>query len=64
MRIWELLTVMPRIEEANTNYIAQFLASPLPPSGVILSPQPLVVATYGSEGSNSITGPLHEENAE
>ena len=31
MSLWELVTVMPRIEEANTNYIAQLLAPPPPP---------------------------------
>jgi len=65
LRIWELVTVMPRIEEANTNYIAQLLAPPSPPPpGVILSPRPLAVVTYSSEGSNSITGPLRNDNQE
>ena len=64
-RIWELVTVIPRIKEANTNYLAQLLVPPPPPvAGVILSPQQLAVATYSSEGSNSVTGPLREENAE
>uniref|UniRef100_A0A7C9CV65 Uncharacterized protein n=1 Tax=Opuntia streptacantha TaxID=393608 RepID=A0A7C9CV65_OPUST len=65
LRIWELVTVMPRIEEANTNYIVQLLVPPPPPPpGVILSPRPLAVATYSSEGSNSVTGPLGNENQE
>jgi len=63
--VWELVIAIPRIEEANTNYLAQLLVPPPPPvAGVILSPQQLAVATYSSEGSNSVTGPLREENAE
>ena len=57
--------MMPRIEEANTNDIAQLLAPPpSPPPGFILSPWPLAIATYSSEGSNSVTSPLHNENKE
>jgi len=57
LRIWELVTVMPRIEEANTNYSHH-------PPGVILSSRPLAVTTYSSEGSNSVTGPLRSKNQE
>ena len=66
LQIWELVTLMPRIEEVNTNYIAQLFAPPPPPPppGVILSSRPLAVATYSSEGSNSVTAPLRNENQE
>jgi len=63
MRIWELVTTTPRIEEANTNYIAVLLA-PLPPPSVVLASQPLAMATYSSEGSNSVNGPLRNEDEE
>jgi len=57
---------MPRIEEDNTDYIAILLApSPPPPPGAVLAPRPLaMVATISFEGSNSVTGPLREENQE
>jgi len=65
-RIRELVSIMPRIEEANTDYIAMLLApSPLPPPGTVLAPRPLVmVTTISSEGSHSVTGPLRQENEE
>jgi len=63
--VWELVIAIPRIEEANTNYLAQLLAPPPPPpTGVIVSPKPLVVATYSSENSKTVTGHLCEENTE
>jgi len=57
---------MPRIEEANTDYIAMLLAlSPPPPPDPVLAPRPLVmVATISFKGSNSVTGPLRQENKE
>ena len=65
MRIRELVMIMPRIEEANTDYIAMLLAPP-PPSPPGSKPPPSAVrTTISSEGSNSVTGPLcpdHEEN--
>ena len=65
-RIRELVTLMPRIEEANTDYIAMLLMpSPPPPPGTVLAPRPLaVVTTISFEGSNSVTGPLYLENEE
>jgi len=67
MRIRELISIMPRIEDANTDYIAMLLApSPPPPLGT-MSPPPALGTTISSEGSNSVTGPLypdHEENRE
>jgi len=65
-RIRELVSIMPRIEEANTDYIAILLApSPPPLPGTVLALRPLVmVATISSEGSHSVTGSLCEENQE
>ena len=65
-RIWKLVTLMRRIEDANTDYIAMLLEpSPLPPPSAILAPTPLaVVATMSFEGSNSVIGPLHNRNEE
>ena len=57
---------MPRIEDANTDYIAMLL-EPLPPAppGVVLARIPLtMVATMSYEGSNSVTSPLRNENEE
>ena len=50
-RIRELMSIMPRVEEANTDYIAMLLApSPPPPPGVILALRPLaMVATISSK---------------
>ena len=57
---------MPRIEDANTDYIAMLLApSPPPPLGTVLAPRPLAMATtMSSEGSNSVTGSLRNKNEE
>jgi len=57
---------MPRIEDANTDYIAMLLEpSPPPPPGAVLAPRPLaMVVTMRSEGFNSAIGPLHNENDE
>jgi hypothetical protein len=65
LRIWEMVTLIPRIEEADPEYLAYLLAPPPPtppPSGSIPAPQPL--ATFSSESSNSVTGPAREENAD
>jgi len=63
-RVRELVTLMPRIEEANTDYIAMLLTpSPPPPPGT--APRTLaMVTTISSEGSNSVTGPFYPENEE
>jgi len=67
MHIRELVSIMPRIEEANTDYIAILLTpSPPPPLGS-MPPPPAMGTTISSEGSNSVTGqlyPEHEENRE
>ena len=63
-RIWELVTSMPRIEDAHPNYLAQLLAPPPPPTEEMLSPQPLAMAGFSSESSNSVTGPVRRENEE
>jgi len=64
MRIRELVSIMPRIEEANTDYIAMLLTpSPPPPPGT-MPPPPAMVTTISSEASNSVTGPLYPENEE
>ena len=42
-RIRELVTLMSRIEDANTDYIALLLApSPPPPPGIVLARDPLL----------------------
>ena len=65
MRIWELVTIMPRIEIAHPNYLAQLLApTPSPPPGGLLCPLPLAMAGYSSEISNSVTGPARRESDE
>jgi len=64
--MWEIVTSIPRIEEANTDYIAQLLA-PLPrspPPGAVISPQSLAITTYSSEASKSVTRPFNKENEE
>jgi len=65
-RIRELVSIMPKIEDTNTDYIAMLLApSPPPPPGTVLNPRPLAVAaTISLEGYNSITSPLRNENEE
>ena len=64
-RIWELVTIMPRIEDANTNYLAQLLApTPPPPTGDVMSPCSLATAGYSSVGSNSVTGSIRKESEE
>jgi len=57
---------MPRIENANTDYITMLLEPSLPPPpGTVLAPRPLTMATTMSfEGSNSVIGPLRNENGE
>ena len=67
MRIRELVTIMPRIEDANTDYIAMLLAPPTPPPPGSMPPPSAIRTTISSEGSNSVTGPLYpnpEENRE
>jgi len=66
-RIRELVSIMPRIEDANTDYIAMLLAPPTPPPPGSMPPPSAIRTTISSEGSNSVTGPLypdHEENQE
>jgi len=65
-RIQELVSIIPRVDEANTDYIAVLLVpTPPPPPGTILAPRPLAMAaTISFEGSNSVTGPLRQENEE
>ena len=61
--IWELVTIMPRIENAHTNYLAQLIEpAPLPPTGDVLSTQPVATNGFSSKSSNSVTGPVHREN--
>ena len=56
---------MPRIEDANTNYLAQLLAPPPPPhTSDVLAPCLLAMIGYSSEGSNSVTKPLRRESEE
>jgi len=57
---------MPKIEEANTDYIATLLApSPSSPPDSALALRPLaMMAPMSSEGSNSITGPFYREDEE
>jgi len=63
-RIRELVSIMSRIEEANTDYITMLLTpSPPPPPGTI-PPPPAMVTIIISEGSYSVTGPLYPENEE
>jgi len=56
MRIWEIVATVPRVKEANTYYIAQLPAPPppTPPVAVATPPTPLAIATFSSEGSNSV----------
>ena len=64
-RIWELVTIMPGIEDANTNYLAQLLVPPpLPLTGDVLAPRPLATVGYSFEGSNSVIGTLRRESEE
>ena len=65
-QIWELVSLMPRIEEANIDYIATPLApSPPSPPDSVLAPRPLaMMAPMSSEGSNSVTGPFYREDEE
>jgi len=65
MRIWELVSTMHGVEYAHPNFLAQLLAPPLPPpTGGVLAPQPLAIAGYSSESSNSVTGPVRREDEE
>jgi len=63
MRIWELVTTMPRIEIAHPNYLTQHLipAPPLPPGG-LLCPLPLATAGFSTESSSSVTGAACKES--
>jgi len=65
-RIRELVSLMPRIEEANIDYIATLLApSPPSPPDSVLAPRLLaMMAPMSSEGSNSVTGPFYREEEE
>ena len=41
MCIWELVIIMPKIEDANTNYLARLLTPPPPPrTSDVLAPHP------------------------
>ena len=61
MRIWELVSTIPRVEYAQPTSLAQLLVPPPPPpTGGVLAPQPLAVAGYSFESSNSVTGPVCE----
>jgi len=65
MRIWGLVTTMPRIDIAYLNYLAQLLAlGPPPPPGGLLCPLPLATAGFSSESSNLVTGPACRESDE
>jgi len=64
-RIWELVSTINGIENAPPSYLALLLASPpRPPTGEILAPQPLAIAGYSSESSNSVNGPDPSEDEE
>ena len=64
-RIWELVSTIYGIENAPPSYLALLLASPpRPPTGEILAPQPLAIAGYSSESSNSVNGPDPSEDEE
>ena len=57
-RIWELVSIIHGIENAPPSYMALLLASPPPPpAGNVINPQPLAIAGYSSESSNSVNGP-------
>jgi hypothetical protein len=63
IRIRELVTLMPRIEVANTDYIATLLA-PTPPPPPSLRPPAGPPPTFSSEGSYSVTGPYRTGSEE
>ena len=56
IRVWEPVKTMLGIEGATTDYIAQLLATPPPttPSALATPPTLIAIATFGSEGSNSV----------
>ena len=56
MRMLELVNVMSGIEGLNTNFLAQLLAPPPPtsPPTVAMPPTLIAIATFSSEGSNSV----------
>ena len=54
-RIWELVSTIHGIEYASPSYLAQLLAPPPPPpTGAVIAPQPLAIAGYSLESSNSV----------
>ena len=59
-----LVSIMPRVERAHPNFLAQLLAPPPPPTGGVLAPQPLAIVGYSFESSNSVTGPVRRESEE
>ena len=62
-RIWELVSTIHGIEYAPPSYMALLLAPPPPsPTGKVLAPQPLAIAGYSSESSNSVNGPNPSED--
>jgi len=64
-RIWELVSTIHGIENAPPSYLALLLASPPPPPPEeVLAPQPLAIAGYSSESSNSVNGPDPSEDEE
>jgi len=65
MRIWELVSTIHGVEYAHPSFLAQLLAPPPPPpTGGVIAPQPLAIAGYSSESSNSVNGPDHHEDEE
>ena len=64
-QIWELVSTIHGIENAPPSYMALLLAPPPPPpAGNAINPQPLALAGYSSESSNSVNGPDPSDDEE
>ena len=64
LRVWELVATIPRIEMESTDFITQLLAPPPPttPPSAATPPTPITIASFSSEGSNSVAVVAQEDN--
>ena len=63
-RAWDLVATIPEIEMESTDFLAQLLTPPPPttPPSIAMLPTPITIATFSSEGSNSMATMAQGDN--